>query len=292
MYKDLVDYKYIMSKSKIYEGRIINASPKNIAVLDTGAYAHKELNGKIIDFKDLVNDKHSLYDDNGHGTHISGIISAKKQGINLNCKQIVVKVLDKNGNGKVENVIKGIEYILKRKDQLNIGIVNISMGAEAEQESEEEKMLLKYVESLWEKGLVVVCAGGNNGPKKQSITVPGNSQKVITVGACDDEVKSTAGRINYSGRGPLCNCVIKPDIVTVGSNIFNLSNKNNGYIIRSGTSMATAVTTAVIGTIMEKNNEHTPKIIKKMLLDSALDMGKDVSVQGNGLLNIDKLYIF
>ena len=90
----------------------------------------------------------------------------------------------------------------------------------------------------------------------------------------------------------MCNCVIKPDIVTVGSNIFNLSNKNNGYIIRSGTSMATAVTTAVIGTIMEKNNEHTPKIIKKMLLDTALDIGKDVSVQGNGLLNIDKLYIF
>ena len=43
---------------------------------------------------------------------------------------------------------------------------------------------------------------------------------------------------------------------------------------------------------MEKNNEYTPKIIKKMLLDTALDIGKDVSVQGNGLLNIDKLYIF
>lgn len=42
-----------------------------IAILDTGVYAHTDLSGNIALFQDMINDRVSLYDDNGHGTHVN-----------------------------------------------------------------------------------------------------------------------------------------------------------------------------------------------------------------------------
>lgn len=42
-----------------------------IAILDTGVYSHTDLSGNIALFRDMINDRISLYDDNGHGTHVN-----------------------------------------------------------------------------------------------------------------------------------------------------------------------------------------------------------------------------
>ena len=219
-------YNEIVRYARAYEMKVNVKKAGAIAVLDTGVYGHNDLYGRIIDFKDMISDKVSLYDDNGHGTHICGIIGGngkgsrgKVQGVCARCPIVVVKVLDKTGNGKVKNVLKGCDYVIKNKDRLNIRIVNISMGAEVVCGDEEMERLLEGVEKLWECGLVVMVAGGNNGPGRMSITAPGNSKKVITVGACDDDIRSIVKNKYYSGRGPTIDCVVKPDIVTVGSNI-------------------------------------------------------------------------
>ena len=292
----IYSYNEIIKRARSYE-KIVNASKAPaIAVMDTGAYPHGDLYGRIIAFKDVLGNKSALYDDNGHGTHICGIIGGGGQqcngkyiGVSGKCPIVVVKVLDNEGNGKVENVLKGCRFIIRNKDKYNIKIVNISMGAEVVCGDPEMEELLKGVEELWEEGLVVMVAGGNNGPKKRSITAPGNSKKVITVGSCDDDIKGLINNRNYSGRGPTCDCVIKPDIVTVGSNITSLKNNYNGYMIRSGTSMATAVASGAVGVFMQKHY-LTPKEIKKFLIDSAMDIKKPLEIQGNGQLNIERLF--
>ena len=47
-----------------------------VAVLDTGIYPHSDLQGRIRGFRDYIRQRQQPYDDNGHGTHISGIIGA------------------------------------------------------------------------------------------------------------------------------------------------------------------------------------------------------------------------
>lgn len=292
----IYSYNEMVRKARYYEKQINVRKAPAIAVMDTGVFPHGDLYGRIIAFKDVLGDKVSLYDDNGHGTHICGIIGGsgrhcnrKVLGVSEKCPIVVVKVLDIDGNGKVENVLKGCRYIVKNKDKYNIKIVNISMGAEVMCGDPEMEELLQGVEEMWENGLIVMVAGGNNGPKKRSITVPGNSKKVITVGSSDDDVKGLIKNRNYSGRGPTCDCIIKPDIVTVGSNIMGLKNSFNGYMKRSGTSMATAVASGTIGVFMQKHS-LSPKEIKKLLIDSAIDIKKPLEVQGNGQLNIERLF--
>ena len=47
----------------------------NVAVLDTGIFRHRDFDNRIVAFKDFVNGKNVVYDDSGHGTHVSGIIA-------------------------------------------------------------------------------------------------------------------------------------------------------------------------------------------------------------------------
>ncbi len=76
-----------------------------VAVLDSGVAAHPDLRGRIAAFKDFVSDKRVYYDDNGHGTHVSGILGGsgllskgRYRGIAPECTLICGKVLDKKGD--------------------------------------------------------------------------------------------------------------------------------------------------------------------------------------------------
>ena len=128
------------------------------------------------------------YDDNGHGTHVAGIIGGNGRasrgrycGIAPGCSLIPIKVLDEKGNGKKESVIHAMDWIEKNREKYNIRVVNISVGSTTQGENQD---LIEAVEHIWDIGLVVVAAAGNLGPKRGSITAPGH-RKVITVGASD-----------------------------------------------------------------------------------------------------------
>ena len=69
-----------------------------VVVMDTGVAKHPELEGRIWFFRDFVNGHFIEYDDNGHGTHVCGIIGGSKTGIAPECKIIVLKVLDESVN--------------------------------------------------------------------------------------------------------------------------------------------------------------------------------------------------
>ena len=99
----------------------------------------------------------------------------------------------------------GHRFVIATREQYHTRILNISVGTLEEGKDDEE--LIQAVETAWDAGLVVVAAAGNLGPGKESITSPGSSRKIITVGASDDERKEEffkRSRIQpgYSGRRP------------------------------------------------------------------------------------------
>lgn len=252
-----------------------------IALLDTGVFSHRDLQCNIVLFQDYINEKTLSYDDNGHGTHIAGILSEMAPGAEL----LVFKILDKRGNGSTEKALRALEWIHENHRDWNIKLINFSMGYSPNAKAVQQKRLIEKLEELWEEGITIVTAAGNNGPKENSITVPGVSRKVITVGSCDDE---EMGKGSYGGRGPTSCCIVKPEILAPGTNIRSFSLYDGQYVYKSGTSMAVPIVCGALALALEKNPSLKPVELKVLLYDSVSEKNKSFSPAW-GILNVDNL---
>ena len=273
----------LLELRRIYS-RGITGKGITTAVLDTGIYAHPDFfipRNKIVYFQDFIRNRKGPFDDNGHGTHVSGIIASGGRlgdgsgiGVAPESGIVMLKVLEKDGSGKIKNMLKGME-------KYGIRIVNISVGMPVKNiENPEEEELVKKVEQLWNTGLVVVVAAGNDGPAPYTITSPGTSRKVITVGTG----KEAGG--DYSGQGPVPGtCVCKPDIIAPAINILSCDNHGKNYKRRSGTSMATPIVSGTVALLLSNEPWLSNRDVKIRLMQSALDCGMAKSRQGWGLLN-------
>lgn len=291
-----------------------------VAIVDTGIAPHKDFiegGNRITGFVDFINHKTEPYDDNGHGSHVAGIIGGngfsskgKYKGVAPECNLIAVKVLDHRGDGNISDVLAGLQWILDNRKRYNIRVVNISVGTSAKDNLDENSLLVQGVDAVWDNGIIVVVAAGNNGPGPMSISTPGISRKVITVGSSDDnvavEVFGSGKSKDYSGRGPTPFCIKKPDIVAPGSNIIScnisrytlrakdgaantFANSPMMYTVKSGTSMATPVVSGAIALLLAARPSLSNKEVKLKLRSCAVDLGQHWEKQGWGLLNVRRL---
>lgn len=277
-----------------------------VAVLDTGIYPHEDFiipSNRITAFKDFIHHRSDCYDDNGHGTHVCGIIAGNGHrsegrycGIAPEARLIVGKVLDSSGNGSIPHLLHAIQWVIDNRQLYNIRVLNISVGSESTEVDEEKSILVQSVNDAWNHGIVVVVAAGNNGPKRMSVTSPGISRKVITVGSSDDDKTVLLGgsRIhNYSGRGPTRRMIPKPDIVAPGSDIISCCppcyGKISGYTARSGTSMATPIVSGAAAVFLSKYPNMSNEQVKYYLQQTATDLHLPRNQQGYGLLNMERL---
>ena len=263
-----------------------------VCVLDTGIFPHIDFTGRILAFQDFIGHRIRPYDDNSHGTHVCGIIGGdgrasegRIRGIAPGCSLIVLKVLDRTGNGRKEDVLQAFRWILENKRYYGIRVVNISVGTTCRR-AEDHRVLIAGVEQLWDAGLVVVAAAGNQGPKAGSVTAPGSSRKIITVGSSD----MLQGNKAVSGRGPTFECVCKPDLVAPGNRVTSCApGIPYTYRIKSGTSMSTPLVFGGIACLLEKEPQLSNVEIKMLLRESTDDMGLPRNQQGWGKFNCEKL---
>jgi len=282
-----------------------------IGVIDTGVHPHEDLNGRIVGFKDFINDKGEPYDDNGHGTHCSGDAAGDGQASNGKYKGpateaniVGVKVLDKKGSGSLSTVIAGIDWCIQNQSKYNINILSLSIGSPA-QESAADDPVVTAVEKAWDSGMVVCVAAGNSGPSAGTIGSPGISPKVITVGAVNDN--NTVDRsddvvADFSSRGPTIDGITKPNLLTPGVNIISLRspksylNRMNAgarvdqaYLSLSGTSMATPICAGVVAQLLQKEPNLTPDQVKQRLIEACEPIGQSPNIEGHGYLNAANL---
>lgn len=224
-----------------------------------------------------------------------GCSDGKYRGIAPECNIIAVKILDREGRGNSADVLAGLQWVLDNRKRLNIRVANLSIGTS---DYGSRDPLVKAVEALWDEGIVITIAAGNNGPHPGSVTSPGTSRKVITVGTDDMSV-------HFSGRGPTMECIVKPDIIAPGANIIscltptpsqnkitaaaNLKIISENYIQLSGTSMSTPVVTGAVALLLQKHPSLTPDDVKYMLKKCAVSMNYPKNHQGWGRIDIEKL---
>jgi serine protease AprX len=258
------------------------------------------------------------YDTVGHGTHVTSIImnsdtsdvSRSPQGIAPNAKLVWVRAFGANGAGSYSNVIAGLNWILANKAKYNIRVLNLSFGAKP-QSFYWNDPIDQAVMKIWQAGVVVVASAGNSGPKAQTISVPGNSPYVITVGAMTDNYTPLNllddGIASFSSTGPTYEGFVKPEIVAPGGHMIGLMEKTTMSIPKqypqfatsdaatftmSGTSQAAAAVSGVVTLMLQVSPTLTPDQVKCRLMASAaagvgLNRKATYSVfqQGAGLVN-------
>lgn len=200
-----------------------------IAVLDTGVHPHPDFDGRLLGQVDFVQGLPMAYDDNGHGTHVSGCAAGDgtmsegiHKGMANEANIIGVKVLSGAGSGRNSDIIKGIEWCIENKDELGIRVINMSLGGPSSKDWENDP-INQAVKAAHDAGLVVLAAAGNEGPNRKTVGSPGNSPDAITVGAADDmdtPDPSDDTMAEFSSRGPTKDGRHKPDLVAPGEHIF------------------------------------------------------------------------
>lgn len=282
--------KDIISFNKLCENKYFGQG-QTICFIDTGIHPHLDFilpKNRIVKFVDFVNNQIQPYDDNGHGTFVSGIACGNGvfknslSGFATQAKIISLKALSTKGKSESNLILDAMQWVYENHKAFNIGIVCMSFGAESLNEIDP---LSRGAEALWKRGIVVVAAAGNSGPNKNSIKSPGNNPNIITVGALDVESMSTA---DFSSRGPTI-YGHKPDLLAPAVNITSCSNTNQFYTKMSGTSVATPIVAGICAVIKCKYPKITNNEIKQYLLEHCKKITGDINTEGAGYINFDWL---
>lgn len=257
-------------------------------------------------FRDFVGHRNLIYDNNGHGTHVCGILcgsgmlsEGKYRGMAPEARLVVGKVLDEKGDGETETMLEGLDWILEVREKYHIRILNISVGIGSLDEPEKEKALQKKIDQVWDSGILVVCAAGNKGPGAGTVSAVACSGKIVTVGCHDGSfARDKPGRCEtYSGRGVPGSSLRKPDLVAPGTDIvscnasfYKVNGKvRNAYTIKSGTSMATPIVAGAAALALQRYPEMTNEECKQKLQFTADDLGLPWNMQGWGMVNVARL---
>jgi len=256
-----------------------NGEGRKIVILDTGYnYNHPELASSFLGGRDFVNNDNDPLDDNGHGSHVAGIITAdgvdpKAKGIAPATGIISGKVLDATGNGYFSDMVTAIYWavdgpdgIAGTTDDFNADAISMSIGSSipyvykgyCDSAMPDLTAAIKYAV---DRGVVVVVAAGNEG--SPGVSIPGCVSYSLTVGAVDSKDKVAS----FSSKGGAV------DVTAPGVSIYS-SWLGTQYKLASGTSMATPMVSATVALVKNSHPLYTPAQVQTALTKTAKDLGK------------------
>ena len=246
-----------------------------VGVIDTGvSTTHPDLAANVAGCVSFISGIPACEDDNGHGSHVSGIIAAVNNSIGVvgvapDAKIYALKTLDKNGSGYLSDIISAIDWSVAN----GIQVINMSLGTSSDIQSFHDAVTRAY-----NAGIIEVVAAGNSGPGANTVAYPGAYPEVIGVAATD----STDAVPSWSSRGP------QIDIAAPGVNVYS-TYKNGGYATLSGTSMATP---HVAGAVALRLFTHPGESFANMYSDiqsTATPLPWGSTLVGAGLVNAQLL---
>ena len=250
----------------------LTGSGRRIVVLDTGIDSHHPELADSYDptSKCFISGCNSAEDDNGHGTFVSGLITAN--GLDANAKGTAPsaiiwagKILDSSGGGYISDIIAAINYVTAN---VTADAISMSLGTAPPYTYRGSSCdgvvpdLDNAIHNAVDAGISVVAAAGNSGGN--GVSIPGCISDVITVGA----VNINDVRASFSGIGNSL------DVVALGVNDYSTV-IGSSYGTGSGTSFSTPIVSAVIALMEQKNPTITPTDVTNILRSTALDLGSE-----------------
>ncbi len=255
------------------------ADPVKVGIIDTGiSLSHPDLAQNIKGGYNAILPWKSANDDNGHGSHVAGIVAAINNSAGVvgaahQADLYAIKVLNASGSGYLSDVIEGIDWAILQ----NLNVINMSLGTSSNIQSLHDAVIRAR-----QAGIVQVAAAGNSGG---AVIYPAAYPEVIAVGATD----KTDTVASWSSRGP------ELDLVAPGVSISS-TYKGKSYATLSGTSMATphvagaaalVLNTPVGANDTNGNSRWDPDEVQTKLQNTATDLGAAGydTVSGWGLTN-------
>ena len=240
-----------------------------VAILDTGVNKnHSDLKSRIADCADFasagsfVNGK--CEDKNGHGTHVAGIIAADGgpakagiYGIAPDSKLAIYKVCDTDGTCFSDDVASAIRYATDQK----VNIILISIGSDTE-----STLIKEAVSYAASKGILIIAAGGNDGPDSGGIDYPAAQTEAVSVGALDAKgnVPEWSSRGNNENSKSYLRELGDLEMVGPGVNIES-TGKDGDYVTLSGTSMSAAHVAGLAAREWQSDAEHPADATRDLL---------------------------
>ncbi len=250
-----------------------------------------------------------------HGTHVAAILAGRWKDAEADggwaegvCPELTLydlRVLDENGRGEEFAVLAALQFIrfLNRQHDLPVihGVnASLSMKHDVANYACGRTPVCNECDRIVSSGVVVVAAAGNEGYSKFltptgdsegyraiSITDPGNTESVITVGATHRSEPHNYGVSYFSSRGPTGDGRPKPDLVAPGEKI-TAPVPGGVFATKDGTSMAAPHVSGAAVLLMARHREliGQPQRIKQILCDSATDLKRESYFQGRGLIDV------
>jgi subtilisin family serine protease len=205
-----------------WAGRI--SGEVNVAVIDSGIdNTHSELRGAYVGGYNVLEPEKAPMDGVGHGTHVSGTIAATNNnlgvvGVAPNVRLWGVKAIGDDGDGTMEDVVKGVEWVLaKKKAEGGHWVINLSLGGDEAANAEREAF-----ERAIAEGVIVVAASGNASiPSTPApVSFPAAYPNVISVGA----VNELGEYASFSNEGP------ELEFVAPGVKVISLDLHDDKYL--------------------------------------------------------------
>lgn len=260
-----------------------------VAVLDTGMFFnHPDLKDSVVDAKDFTGSRIGPADGHGHGTHCCGIVAGRKGnnygavGIAPKAGLLVGKVLGDDGSGGSQGIVNGIQWAVSR----GADIISMSLGS-----SQPDEAIHQAIVEAVRKGVICVCAAGNEGPGRNTVGWPGAWPESIAV-ASTKQGRKISG---FSSRGN------QVSVAAPGEQITN-AGMATPLTTMSGTSMATPAVAGALALFLSHRKAQglgaAMKVmatdvssVRKLLETTSDDIdapGKDPNA-GWGIINVPKL---
>lgn len=252
----------------------VNYTHENLGSLNCGSGSFSNGNcGRVIAGYDFVNSDSDPYDDNGHGTHVTGIIASNASGytgIAPEANIVSIKVCDNVGGCSGANILSGLDWCISNKSLFNISVISVSIGGGLSSSyCDGSSSFTSLINSAVGNNISVVVASGNGlnndgSGKSTQIAEPACVENATAISAVDksDNIAS------YSNRWAL------KDIFTIGSSITSTSITGDSEV-KSGTSMAAPMFSGAVlllqqYKVFEGNRELTVYEVNDALNDTGV----------------------
>jgi subtilisin family serine protease len=288
----------VIGADRVWSDYRLTGAGVNVAVLDSGFDVnHPDVNDSIIAQHCFnhgtcppgnTDQSDSARDENGHGTHVTGIITGRgavaPRGIAPDAGIVAVRVLNASGNGWTSDVVAGIDWVVANQARLNVRVMNLSLGGGAyaavcDTSDANSMVYATAVQAARQAGIVVFAAAGN-GAMPDKIMTPACVSNVMAVGSTYD---AGIGPFTWGGSNPICtDSSTAVDRLTCTSNsspalgllapgaVITSAGLGGGVTNRSGTSMATPHAAAVAALLLQAQPGLTPAQIESILKETGV----------------------